>query len=196
MTHLLPNSVFNSTSQQHTRSVRSQAIPRAAAVSSCGKQRKCLPTSSLSSLLCDKTVSDTELWQMEGSTIIKSVVGPMGHSPSDLCLLFKALLSAEPWKCDPEVIELPWREQKYNSVAQSSGQGLVFGVMFDDGVVMPHPPVKRALQETVTALRRQGHQIVDWKPNHAAASFDITVSPTPKTLESPDSVMKFLANLS
>ena len=116
---------------------------------------------------------------MEGSTLIKSVVGPMGHSPADLSLLFKALLSAEPWKSDPDVIELPWREDKYNSVmakARSGGGGLVFGVVFDDGVVMPHPPVKRALQETIAALKKQGHQVVDWNPNIAQASFDITVS--------------------
>jgi Asp-tRNA(Asn)/Glu-tRNA(Gln) amidotransferase A subunit family amidase len=36
--------------------------------------------------------------------------------------------------------------------------------MCDDGVVKPHPPVSRVLQETVRKLEAAGHEIVPWSP--------------------------------
>jgi amidase len=36
--------------------------------------------------------------------------------------------------------------------------------MWDDGVVHPHPPVTRALRETVAHLKQCGIRIIDWKP--------------------------------
>jgi amidase len=35
---------------------------------------------------------------------------------------------------------------------------LRLGVVFDDGVVKPQPPVARAMRETVEALKRAGHE--------------------------------------
>jgi amidase len=36
--------------------------------------------------------------------------------------------------------------------------------MWDDGVVVPHPPIKRSLEITRAALQKAGHKVVDWKP--------------------------------
>lgn len=36
--------------------------------------------------------------------------------------------------------------------------------MWHDGVVQPHPPITRCLQETVKALEEGGHTIVTWNP--------------------------------
>lgn len=37
--------------------------------------------------------------------------------------------------------------------------------MYHDGVVNPHPPVTRALNETVQSLTQAGHEIVTWDPS-------------------------------
>ncbi|KAJ5966981.1 hypothetical protein N7501_003229 [Penicillium viridicatum] len=39
---------------------------------------------------------------------------------------------------------------------------LRLGVIFDDGVVKPQPPVARAMRETVDALRAAGHEVIEW----------------------------------
>jgi amidase len=36
-------------------------------------------------------------------------------------------------------------------------------VLWDDGMVQPTPPVRRALRETVEKLRKAGHEVVDWE---------------------------------
>jgi len=37
--------------------------------------------------------------------------------------------------------------------------------MYHDGIVHPHPPVSRCLQETVNAIKHAGHTVVPWDPN-------------------------------
>ena len=39
---------------------------------------------------------------------------------------------------------------------------LKFGIVWDDGVVQPHPPVMRALKTAVDALMSAGHKVIDW----------------------------------
>ena len=36
--------------------------------------------------------------------------------------------------------------------------------MWHDGIVQPHPPTARCLQETVKALEKKGHSIISWDP--------------------------------
>jgi Asp-tRNA(Asn)/Glu-tRNA(Gln) amidotransferase A subunit family amidase len=73
--------------------------------------------------------------------------------------------NSAPWQNDPSLVPLPWRDIKLPTK-------LKIGVMWNDGVVTPHPPVRRALEEVVSTLRAQGDQfeVVQWIPlNHAKA---------------------------
>jgi amidase len=45
--------------------------------------------------------------------------------------------------------------------------------MWDDGVVRPHPPITRALRETVEHLKKSGIRIVDWEPIDHQKSWDL-----------------------
>lgn len=47
----------------------------------------------------------------------------------------------------------------YDSVLS---QPLTIGVLLDDGVVRPHPPITRVLKSAVEALRAAGHDIIEW----------------------------------
>jgi amidase len=96
---------------------------------------------------------------MDGQNSILSVVGPLATSVGSLRLLIKSLLSQEPWLHDPLVLEVPWKE-----VPDLSGTLLTFGILKDDGVVKPHPPVSRALDMVINAIKRAGHQVIEWSP--------------------------------
>ena len=102
--------------------------------------------------------------QMEGQSIVTSVVGPIGQSVADLQMLMKTLVNTRPWEQDPMLVPLPWRGGKHAEVQQrSKSTGLVFGVMWWDGAVMPHPPIRRAMEELVTKLKQGGHEVGEFE---------------------------------
>lgn len=68
------------------------------------------------------------------------------------------VLGAEPWLYEPSLVEMQWKETPVVP------KRLKIGVMWHDGLVQPHPPVTRCLQETVAALEKDGHTIVKWDP--------------------------------
>lgn len=51
---------------------------------------------------------------------------------------------------------MPWKG------VQRVSQRLRIGVMLNDGIVTPSPPITRTLQETVRSLEQAGHEIVTW----------------------------------
>ena len=102
---------------------------------------------------------------MDGQNTILSVVGPMATTARSLTLLFKGVLSQEPWLHDPFVVELPWRCDVENEVqgmierSRGGSSELAFGIMHHDGLVRPHPPVERAMRMVERTLKRLGHKV-------------------------------------
>lgn len=94
-----------------------------------------------------------------GMENIVGAVGPMANSVDDLKLFCKVVMDSNPWDQEPSLIEIPWR-------TPSMPEKLKIAVMWDDGVVLPHPPVRRALEEAVQILKSHGHTIVDWDPKY------------------------------
>jgi amidase len=81
----------------------------------------------------------------------------MSYSLEDLRLMFKALLTTKPWTRDPNVLPIDWQQEE--AELQMRKSGLCFGLMMDDGVVMPHPPITRALRIVEAALAAKGHSV-------------------------------------
>jgi amidase len=98
---------------------------------------------------------------MDGQNTVLSTVGPLGSSLGALRLVTKALLGQEPWLHDPTVVEIPWRVEKEKEII---GGKLAFGVIVDDGHVAPSPPVRRAIEMVVNALKKDGHEVIAWSP--------------------------------
>lgn len=72
----------------------------------------------------------------------------------------KTVIDGKPWIKEPSLVALPWREP-----APLAGKKLKIAVLWDDGVVKPHPPVTRALEQVVEKLKAGGNvEIVDWNP--------------------------------
>ncbi|KAL1689447.1 amidase signature domain-containing protein [Schizophyllum commune] len=92
-------------------------------------------------------------------------LGPMSRSLSGLVEFVKAVTNSSPSDVDPKVVEMPWREELYQ-LKRIGGRETKLCIAYydDDEVVMPHPPVRRAIQMTVNALRKAGHNVVKWEP--------------------------------
>jgi amidase len=94
---------------------------------------------------------------MAGQEAVPSVNGPLARTLADISFYTKAIIDSEPWLVDPKCVPIPWR------VVEPPSK-LKIGVLWNDGVVTPTPPVKRALVATVEKLHEAGHEIVDWSP--------------------------------
>ncbi|XWW97156.1 hypothetical protein V2A60_005137 [Cordyceps javanica] len=93
---------------------------------------------------------------LEGLEAIRGVVGPMSTSLADLELWSRSVAQTEPWKSsDPDCLRMPWRDVKVP-------EKLCFGILLDDGIVRPLPPVTRALLQTKEALERVGHTVIEF----------------------------------
>ncbi|EON62436.1 hypothetical protein W97_01658 [Coniosporium apollinis CBS 100218] len=100
---------------------------------------------------------------LAGQEAVNSVNGPMGRTLEDIVLLSKVIVNSEPWHKDPKCLPIPWHPVEAKTK-------LKLGVLWDDGMAKPTPPVQRALKETVEKLKKAGHDIVDWAPDgHAQA---------------------------
>ncbi|APA08949.1 hypothetical protein sscle_04g037190 [Sclerotinia sclerotiorum 1980 UF-70] len=95
-----------------------------------------------------------------GQTLIPSSVGFLSRSLEGLELVMSSLLSTSPWLRDPAVVPIPWRKED----RLKARKRLKFGIFSWDGMIQPHPPVTRALEIVVNALKHAGHEVVDWCP--------------------------------
>lgn len=66
----------------------------------------------------------------------------------------EALPAARPWEIDPQVVPMPWRRE----LANLGAKRLKIGFIVDDGVVKVQPPISRAVNTVVNALRAAGHE--------------------------------------
>ena len=102
---------------------------------------------------------------LAGLPICGSVIGPMAGELNAIELAVKTLLDTSPWQDDCDVVEMPWREEKIQSIrnrtcrrGEKDGK-LVFAVMGCDGQVNPHPPVQRGMALVTKALLKQGYEV-------------------------------------
>lgn len=110
---------------------------------------------------------------MMGSEQIVPVSGPFSTTLEGVKLFMKTVIAAKPWLSAPSLVPFPWRDQ-YSHLEARNGKKLKVGVLWDDEVVRPHPPVRRALREVVEKLRAiDTIEVVDWKPLRHSEAWDI-----------------------
>lgn len=90
------------------------------------------------------------------------VLGPIATSARDLELFSRVMLQYEPWLLEPPLLRMPWHEE----VAKGQGlpKKLSIAILWDDGVVAPHPPIRAALEEAKSALLAAEHEVLEWHP--------------------------------
>lgn len=80
----------------------------------------------------------------------------MARSLASIESFMEILLASQPWDIDPGCIPIPWRREL--AAPPPPGRKFKVGVVFDDGIVRPQPPVERAIRETAETLAAAGHE--------------------------------------
>lgn len=104
---------------------------------------------------------------MLGEEHIVPVVGPLSTSIAGIKIFMKTLIDQKPWLYDPMLVPLPWKPSE-PSLLRSAFPGqskLRIGVLHDDGIVKPHPPILRGINTLVSKLRSDSDiSVVDFPP--------------------------------
>ena len=117
---------------------------------------------------------------------IPTSTGPMGRNVEDLVLLMKVqpswisnslelVLGEDLCKVDSSMVPSIWNESLFSIY---SSKKLKFGYYYDDGVTVASPPVKRAIEQTVQALKSQGHEVIEVTPPNVVEAVHIFVALT------------------
>ena len=98
----------------------------------------------------------------------------MSTSLEGVKLFMKTVIAAKPWIVEPALLPFPWDERKW---VKTPGTKLKIGVLWDDGVVKPDPPVRRAMKEVVEKLKSVPDvEVVDWTPYKHDEAWEIIAS--------------------
>jgi amidase len=100
-------------------------------------------------------------------------IQPLANSARDLELFCRVVLASEPWRHEPQLIEIPWKTD-----VQTPSK-LRIGLLACDGIVRPHPPLQKALAKAKAKLIAAGHEVVDWAPFRVREAWELYVSPAP-----------------
>jgi amidase len=109
---------------------------------------------------------------------IVPVIGPMSTSLAGCKLFMQTIIDQQPWLTEPSLVPLPWRTPT-NLLTTKSGtpKKLKVAILWDDGVVHPHPPITRALRETAAKLQTiPTIEVVPWQPYAHAHAWRIIAS--------------------
>lgn len=82
----------------------------------------------------------------------------MSASLSGIKVFMKSVIAQKPWLRDPLAARMKWDEDEYQLAEHGRGENMCFGIIWHDGIVVPHPPVTRALEITKNALIAAGHK--------------------------------------
>lgn len=121
-----------------------------------------------------------------GQNTYRSALGFISTSLDGCELALKSLLSTRPWLQDPAVVPIPYRQDVFDDVLSRADAGgrakadrpLKLGILWRDGSVEPHPPIRRGMAIVAEAVKKAGHKLVDWNPPPHATAQKIHVSST------------------
>ncbi|KIM93804.1 hypothetical protein OIDMADRAFT_137066 [Oidiodendron maius Zn] len=90
----------------------------------------------------------------DGIVGINPSAGPMATSMRSCHFFMEVIMKANPGLFDCSVTKIPWLGIK------STSEKLRIGVVEDDTLYTPTPPLRRALRESVQKLKAAGHEII------------------------------------
>lgn len=117
---------------------------------------------------------------IEGQESIDGGAGPLARSIDGLEAWMKAVLAQAPRDADTSQ---GWR----SSVDLAD---FTVGVMWDNGIIRPHPPMLRALGTAVDKLKAAGVKVVEWEPYDHQRGLDLLAP-----LRFPDGGQRYLDEL-
>lgn len=104
---------------------------------------------------------------MIGNDASAAGFAPLCRSARDDEFFMKFIVDQEPWKTEPVMPPVPWK-------VLETPKKLTIGVIYDDEVVRPHPPITNAMKKVVEKLSAHPDiTIKEWKPYQHARGYDI-----------------------
>ncbi|KAJ9662313.1 hypothetical protein H2198_001447 [Neophaeococcomyces mojaviensis] len=98
----------------------------------------------------------------------------MSTSLAGLNVFMKAIIEQKPWLSDPSMLPIKWNTTESYLRHEHGQKKVKIAIMWNDGVVKPHPPITRALKEVADKLKRlSGVSVVDWVPYKHDEGWDI-----------------------
>jgi amidase len=109
-----------------------------------------------------------------GADSITTVIGPLSSSLAGISLFMQTVIEAEPWLLEPSLIPMPWTTP---NIVPTSSSPLKIGILWHDEVVLPHPPITRALKQFIASIECIPHvQICNFSPYKHDEAWAITAS--------------------
>lgn len=105
----------------------------------------------------------------KGQESVVAVAGPLANSVEDIELFMKSYINeGHPWNDDPWCIPVTWRD-----VPKQNPKSVTVAIMYDDGLVKPHPPIARGLEYVESKLKAAGVNVVKFEPFEIKEAFDL-----------------------
>lgn len=102
---------------------------------------------------------------MSGQEHVVPCIGPLCTSLAGVKLFMKTLIDQKPWLHEPSLLPFPWRDESSLLRVEAGRHKLKIGILRDDGVVKPHPPILRAIDKIVADLSsNKDIEVVDFPP--------------------------------
>ncbi|KAK0710588.1 amidase signature domain-containing protein [Lasiosphaeris hirsuta] len=109
-----------------------------------------------------------------GADPVPTVLGPMSFGLEGVETFMEVVLAAEPWVVEPALVPMPWRPVH---IAPGETRPLRIGIAWHDDVVLPHPPITRALGELSDKIGRLPNvEVVDFPLYKLAEAWAIASS--------------------
>lgn len=104
----------------------------------------------------------TDGWSSIAANVdeIPTVIGPLSKDIDGIELFMKVVTEAKPWLTEPALLPLTWTPFKV-----LDDRPLRIAIMWHDDVVLPHPPITRALKTVKAKLKAMPNvSITSWVP--------------------------------
>ncbi|QIW97816.1 hypothetical protein AMS68_003334 [Peltaster fructicola] len=102
-----------------------------------------------------------------GAEQIVPIIGPLSTTLGGINTFMKAIIDQQPWLYDSTLVPLPWKDPYTNTLLRTTAdrRRLKIGVLADDGIVKPHPPILRAIDMITARLKRNPDiEVIDFPP--------------------------------
>lgn len=106
---------------------------------------------------------------LAGQEAVMSINGPMCNDPEGLDIYAKAVVDTEPWLVDPKCVPMPWTPVAPSSLPLS----LTIIMLTNNGIVIPTPPLQRAIRHAAAKLRSAGHNVVEWDASRSSSDAEL-----------------------
>ncbi|KAK5123284.1 hypothetical protein LTR85_002714 [Meristemomyces frigidus] len=105
---------------------------------------------------------------MMGAEHIIPVIGPLSTSLEGVKVFMKSVIDQQPWLYEPSLVQLPWKDSSKETLLRKGYDGrrkLCVGVLADDGVVKPHPPILRGINTLIEKMKSNPDiEVVEFPP--------------------------------